>query len=35
MFTIHAALEKAGFSAVEVEKIMGGNWVRVLTDALP
>ena len=34
MFTIHAALEKNGFTASEVEKIMGGNWLRVLTDSL-
>ena len=30
-FLIHAALEKAGFSATAVEKIMGGNWIRVLS----
>jgi membrane dipeptidase len=34
MFLIHEALDRAGFSAGEVEKIMGGNWIRVLTDAL-
>ena len=34
LFTIHAALEKAGFKAREVEKIMGGNWTRVLTETL-
>lgn len=34
LFTIHAALEKSGFKAREVEKIMGGNWTRVLTESL-
>jgi membrane dipeptidase len=34
MFTIHAALEKNGFKAAEAEKIMGGNWSRVLSDSL-
>lgn len=34
MFLIHEALEKDGFTPREVEKIMGGNWIRVLTDAL-
>jgi len=34
MFTIHRSLETAGFKAAEIEKIMGGNWVRVLTDSL-
>lgn len=34
MFLIHEALDRAGFTADEVEKIMGGNWIRVLTDAL-
>lgn len=34
MFLIHAALEKAGFAAREIELIMGGNWMRVLTDTL-
>lgn len=34
MFTIQAALEKNGFRTVEIEKIMGGNWIRVLTDTL-
>ena len=34
MFTIHDALGDAGFSVGEVEKIMGGNWVRVLTDVM-
>jgi len=35
MFSIHAALTAAGFTFGEVEKIMGGNWTRVLRDALP
>ena len=30
MFTIHQALDQAGFKPDEVEKILGGNWVRVL-----
>lgn len=34
MFTIHEALEKNAFKASEIEKIMGGNWIRVLTDSL-
>jgi len=34
MFTIHKALEKNGFKASEIEKVMGGNWIRVLTDSL-
>lgn len=34
LFTIQEALEKSGHSAAEVEKIMGGNWVRVYTDSL-
>ena len=34
MFTIHEALEKNSFTSSEVEKIMGGNWIRVLTDTL-
>ena len=34
LYTIHAALGKAGFKAREVEKIMGGNWTRVLTETL-
>jgi membrane dipeptidase len=34
MFLLDAALGRAGFSAVEVEKIMGGNWMRVLTETL-
>lgn len=34
MFLIHDALAKAGFTPREVEKIMGGNWIRVLTESL-
>jgi membrane dipeptidase len=34
MFTIHRALEAAGFPPREVELIMGGNWTRVLTESL-
>ena len=31
---IFAALEKAGYKSAEVEKIMGGNWIRVLKENL-
>lgn len=34
MFLIHEALDRAGFKPAEVEKIMGGNWIRVLTEGL-
>ena len=34
MFLIHEALERAGFRPVEVEKIMGRNWIRVLKASL-
>ena len=34
MFLIHQALERAGFSPRELEKIMGGNWIRVLKTSL-
>jgi membrane dipeptidase len=34
MHTLHEALEKRGFSATEMEKIMGGNWIRVLKATL-
>lgn len=34
MFTIQAALEKSKFKPTEIEKIMGGNWIRVLTESL-
>ena len=33
-FTIQKALENKGFTADQIEKIVGGNWVRVLTDSL-
>ena len=29
---IREALAKGGFKSAEVEKIMGGNWIRVLTE---
>jgi membrane dipeptidase len=34
LFTIQAALEKKGHPSAEIEKIMGLNWVRVLTQCL-
>ena len=34
MFLIHRALELAGFTPRELEKIMGGNWIRVLKASL-
>jgi membrane dipeptidase len=34
MRTIHRALEDGGFTPSEVEKVMGGNWVRVLKESL-
>ncbi|MBI3651676.1 MAG: membrane dipeptidase [Acidobacteria bacterium] len=34
MFTIHAALEQSGFKTTEMEKLMGGNWLRVLSSSL-
>jgi membrane dipeptidase len=34
LFTIQAALEKLGYRAAQVEKIMGGNWLRVYTECL-
>ena len=34
MFLIQDALERDGFTPRELEKIMGGNWIRVLTEAL-
>ena len=34
LFAIQAALEKKGHSSAEIEKIMGLNWVRVLTQCL-
>lgn len=33
-FRIHEALDRAGFRSGEIEKVMGGNWIRVLTEAL-
>jgi len=33
-YTIQAALEKSGHTTDQVEKIMGGNWIRVLTECL-
>jgi len=33
-FTIQTALEKKGYSSTEIEKIMGLNWLRVLTQCL-
>jgi membrane dipeptidase len=32
LFTIHETLSKAGFKSREIEKIMGGNWIRVLSS---
>ena len=34
MFLIEEALQKSGFTGTEVEKIMGGNWIRVLRGTL-
>jgi membrane dipeptidase len=34
VYTIHEALEKSGFRSREIEKIMGGNWIRVLTESV-
>lgn len=34
MVLIHEALDRAGFKTARVEKIMGGNWIRVLTESL-
>lgn len=31
MFLIEQALDRAGFKSGEIEKIMGGNWIRVLS----
>lgn len=33
MAIIHRALSEAGFSATEVEKLMGGNWIRLFDEA--
>lgn len=32
MHLIHEALERGGFRPREIEKIMGGNWIRVLSE---
>ncbi len=34
MARIAAALDKAGFGSRDIERVMGGNWRRVLTDVL-
>jgi len=34
LFTIQQALEKRGYPSNKIEKIMGGNWVRVFTESL-
>jgi len=34
MYIIHQALEYNKFTASEIEKIMGGNWIRVLRETL-
>ena len=34
MSLIHEALDRDGFAAAEVEKIMGANWIRVLKSTL-
>ena len=34
MYLIEEALRKSGFTGTEVEKIMGGNWIRVLRSVL-
>ncbi len=33
-FSIHRSLEQAGFKQPEIERILGGNWIRVLTESL-
>ena len=33
-FLIHDALGRAGYSSADVEKSMGGNWIRVLRESL-
>jgi len=33
-FTLQFALEKKGYKAADIEKILGGNWVRVYTECL-
>jgi membrane dipeptidase len=34
MFVLEEALRKSGFTSSEVEKVMGGNWIRVLKQTL-
>jgi membrane dipeptidase len=34
MFLLEDALRKSGFSSSDVEKVMGGNWIRVLKQTL-
>ena len=34
MFLLDEALRKSGFTPTEVEKVMGGNWIRVLKQTL-
>ena len=34
MRTIHSALERHRFTSAEIEKVMGGNWMRVLESSL-
>jgi membrane dipeptidase len=34
MFTLQHALERAGHKSSQIERILGGNWIRVLTDVL-
>jgi membrane dipeptidase len=34
MYTIHGALKQQGYRRGEIEKILGGNWARVLTQSL-
>jgi membrane dipeptidase len=34
MFLIHEALDRGGFTPAEIEKVMGGNWIRVLNGTL-
>lgn len=34
MFVIHQALERAGYTSARIERILGGNWIRVLSDVL-
>ncbi len=34
MYSIHRGLMRQGHKEGEIEKIMGGNWIRVLTDSL-